>query len=296
MRSVLSIFVGLLLLALSFQGTSIAEDLKVVAKIGNKTVTLSDIDRVISYADPEKQKLINSNPQIKEAVLKQYVQSIVISDLAKKEGFDKKPEVKEFLSFSADTYLANEFIKKEVAGKITISDEEKRKYYDSHHEEFGVPEMVKVRHILVRTEQNATEDDKKKAKQKAEDILRRLASGEDFAKVAAEVSDDLSTKANGGDLVFFPRGSMVKSFEDAAFSLKPGEMSGIVESPYGYHIIKTEEKKPAHTESYDEAMEKIQQRLLQEKSRAKITEFIEKSSKDAGVELYPAALTGETKQ
>ncbi len=261
---------------------------------GNKTLTLSDIDRVISYADPEKQKLINSNPQFKEAVLRQYVQSIVVSDLAKKKGFNKKPEIKESLNFYTDTYLANEYIKREVTGKIALSDDEKKKYYDTHKEEFEVPETVKVRHILIRTEQNATEDNKKKAKQKAEDILRRLTSGEDFAKVASEVTEDPSTKASGGDLGFFPRGRMVKSFEDAAFSLKPGEISGIVESPYGYHILKTEEKKPAHTESYQEVSEKIQQKLLQEKSKTRINEFMEKATKDAGVEIYPAALTGET--
>ena len=114
--------------------------------------------------------------------------------------------------------------------------------------------------------------------------------------MASEVTEDPSTKASGGDLGFFPRGRMVKSFDDAAFSLKPGEISGIVESPYGYHILKSEEKKPAHTESYEEADAKIQQRLLQEKSRAKINEFLEKATKDAGVEVYPAALTGEAKK
>ena len=296
MRIVFSIVVGLLLLALSFQGSAIAEDRNVVAKIGKKTVTLSDIDRIISYADPDKQKLINSNPQFKEAVLRQYIQSLVVSDLAKKEGFNEKPEVKESLNFYTDTYLANEYIKREITGKIAISNDEKKKYYDAHKEDFAVPETVKVRHILIRTEQNATEDNKKKAKQKAEDILRRLTSGEDFAKVASEVTEDPSTKASGGDLGFFPRGRMVKSFEDAAFSLKPGEISGIVESPFGYHIIKSEEKKPPHTESYEEASENIQQRLLQEKSKTKINEFMEKATKDAGVEVYPAALTGETKK
>ncbi|HMK49183.1 MAG TPA: peptidylprolyl isomerase [Thermodesulfovibrionales bacterium] len=296
MRSVFSIFVGLLLFALCLQGTSFAEEGKVVAKVGKKTITLADIDRVIGYADPEKQKMINSNPQFKEAVVRQYVQSMVVSDLAKKEGFDKKPDIKELLDFYADNYLANEYIKREVTGKIVIPEDEKKKYYEAHKQEFGMPETVRARHILIRTEQNASEEDKKKAKQKAEDVLRRLHAGEDFAKVASEVSEDPSTKAAGGDLGFFPRGSMVKSFEDAAFSLKPGEISGIVESPYGYHIIKVEEKKAPYTQPYDEVSGKIQQKLTQEKARTRINEFMEKATKDAGVEVFPSALTGETKK
>ncbi len=295
MRRFFSIIGCLLLLTVLVHGKATAENDSIVAKIGDKNIILADLNKIIGYADPEKRKMILGNPQLKETVLRQYVQSIVLSDLAKKEGFDKKPAVKYFIDFYTDTYIANEFIKKEVVGKIVFSEEEKTKYYEGHPDEFKVPDTVSARHILVGIDKDASEDSRKKAKQKAEDILRRIASGEDFAKVAAEVSDDPSTKANGGELGFFPKGMMVKSFEDAAFSLKPGEISGLVETQYGYHIIKTEEKKAAYTESYDNVKERIYQKLLQEKSKTKITEFIDRSLKDAGVEIYPEVITGVKK-
>jgi peptidyl-prolyl cis-trans isomerase C len=292
MRRFFGIIGCLLLLTVLVHGNATAENDSVVAKIGDKKITLADLNKIIGYADPEKQKIIHGNPQLKESILKQYVQSIVLSDLARKDGFDKRPEIKDSLSFYSDTYIANEFVKKELAGEMALSDEEKIKYYDGHLEEFKLPDMVRARHILVRVDNNSTEDDRKKAKQKAEDILRRIADGEDFAKVAAEVSDDPSTKANGGDTGFFPKGRMVKSFEDAAFSLNPGAVSSVVETQYGYHIIKTEEKKAAYTESYDSVKERIHQKLLQDKSKIKVTEFIDKSLKDAGAEIYPEVITG----
>jgi peptidyl-prolyl cis-trans isomerase C len=283
----------LFLLTLFVQGIAYADNKDIVAKIGDKTITSADLNRIISYTDPEKQKTINSNPQLKEKILRQFVQSIVISGLARKEGFDKRTEIKEFLDFYNNTYIANEFIKTEIPNKVSIPEEDIIKYYDTHLEEFKVPETVRASHILVRVDQYASESDKQKAKEKAEGILQRLKSGEDFAKVASEVSDDPSTKSKGGDLGLFPRGMMVKSFEDAAFSLSPGTISGIVETQHGYHIIKTSERRPSYTVSYDDAKALIRQNLGQKLLKSKSAEFIDQALKDAGVEIYPEVINGK---
>ena len=99
MHRFFTIIGSLFLLSLFVQGTATADDKDVVAKIGDKTITLFDLDKLIGYADPDKQKTINSSPQMKENLLRQFVQSIVISGLARKEGFDNRPEIKEFLDF-----------------------------------------------------------------------------------------------------------------------------------------------------------------------------------------------------
>jgi peptidyl-prolyl cis-trans isomerase C len=290
------LIVGSLILTMLFMQTNVsAGDDSVVAKIGDKKITMLDFKRITGYFDAERQKMLESNPQLKETVLRQFVQSIVVSDLAKQKGFDKNPDIKEQLQFFSDNFLANEYLKREIAQKVSVSDDDLKAYYDTHKDEFKTPEMIKARHILVKVESSASEEDKKKAKEKVEMYLKRIKDGEDFAKLASEVSDDPGSKTKGGDLGFFPKGRMVKPFEDAAFSLKPGEISGIVETQFGFHIIKVEEKKDSAVESFDSVKERLRQKLVQERTRKEITEFIDKAMKDSKTEFYPDVLTGEKK-
>ena len=295
MRKCLWILGSLIIMLLFIQVNVFAQDEAVVAKIGERKITMSDFKRVVDYLDAERQKMLETNPQLKETVLRQFIQSMVISDLAKQKGFDRIPEIKNQLQFFSDNFLANEYLKREVAQKVTVSDDEVKTYYDSHKDEFKTQEMVKARHILVRVENAASEDEKKKAKDKAEMYLKKIKDGEDFAKMAAEVSDDPGSKAKGGDLGFFPKGRMVKSFEDAAFALKPGETSGIVETQFGFHIIKVEDKKEPTIESFDAVKERIKQKLAQDRTRKELTDFIDKAMKDSKTEIYPDVLTGDKK-
>jgi len=295
MRKYFGIIVSLLLVMVFIHGNVSAKDDDVVAKIGDRKITLSEFNKMLGYLDSEKQKLIEKNPQLKENLLQQYIQGIVISKLAKKKGFDKNPELKEQLEMITDNYIAIEYLKKEVANKVEVSEEDIKAYYESHKDEFKTPEMVRSRHILIKTDPSASDSDKKKAREKAEEILKKIKAGEDFAKLASDVSDDTGSKTKGGELGFFTKGRMVKPFEDAAFSLKPGEVSGIVETQFGYHIIKVEEKKEPGMEPFDTAKEKIKQKLLQERTKAKVTEFLEKAMKEANIEVHTEILMGVKK-
>jgi peptidyl-prolyl cis-trans isomerase C len=299
MRKYLWVLGLLILTVIVVHGKALAQNDDVLAKIGGKKITISDFNRILGYFDSERQKMLEKNPQLKETILRQLVQGMVVSELAKKAGFDKRPEIKKQLDFFKDNFLANEFLKTEVADKMTVSEDDMKSYYDTHQDEFKTPEMVRTRHILIKIDTSASEEDKKKAKEKAkekaEDILGRIHAGEDFAKLASDLSDDPVSKSKGGDLGFFAKGMMVKSFEEAAFALKPGEVSGIVESPFGYHIIKLEERKDSAIEPYDIAKETINQKLLQDLKRSKVSEFIDKAMKDAGVEIHPELITGSKK-
>ncbi|MEW6570997.1 MAG: peptidylprolyl isomerase [Nitrospirota bacterium] len=290
MRKIIALFAVLILMVACVEQTAAEESEEVIAKIKDKKITISNFNKIIGYFDSERQKMIEKNPHLKETILRQLVQSTVIADLAKNQGFDKKPEIIEQLDFFKDNFLANEFLKRQVAEKVTIPEEDMKAYYDDNQEEFKTPEMVRVRHILVRVEPSASEEDKKKAKEKAEDILKKIKEGEDFAELASGLSDDPGSKANGGDLGFISRGRTVKPFEDAAFALKPGEVSGVVETQFGFHIIKVEERKEAGTQSYENAKERIRQKLSQDRSRTAVTEFIDKAMKEAEVELHPELL------
>ena len=294
-RYISSLTMFLFLLSLCVYGNALAQD-DVLATIGDREVTMSDLNKTIGYLDSQKQQMIEQNPQLKEQLLRQLVQSIVLTDLAKKAGYDKKPDIIESLEFYKNNFLATEYVKMEIVDKITVSEDDIRAYYDAHKDDFQTPEMIRVRHILIKVDPGASEEDKLKAKEKTEDILKKIKSGEDFAKLASELSDDTMTKPKGGDLGFMSRGRLVKPFEDAAFALKPGEVSEIVETQFGYHIIKAEEKKDAGVEPYETVKDRIQQRLLQERIQSEVTAFLEKALKDAGVEYHLESLTGEKKE
>lgn len=140
-----------------------------------------------------------------------------------------------------------------------VSDADAKKFYDENKQYFEQPEQVQASHILIKTE--GMDDAKKaEAKKKLEGIAKQVKDGGDFAKLATDNSD-CPSKAQGGDLGYFGRGSMVKPFEDAAFGMKIGDVSDIVETQFGYHIIKVTGKKEAKTQSFDEAKEMIVKNL-----------------------------------
>ncbi len=133
---------------------------------------------------------------------------------------------------------------------VTVTDAEVKKFYDDNPSDFERPETVHVRHILLMTMDPVTRaplsDDQQKAKRKqADDLLKRIRGGADFAALAKQYSEDPGSKDNGGEMPEFPRGQMVPEFEAAAFSLTNNQVSDIVTSTYGYHIIKLIDKSPA---------------------------------------------------
>lgn len=175
-------------------------------------------------------------------------------------------------------------IDQEVGSKVTVSDEDTKAFYDGNPSFFKTPDMVRASHILVKVDQNASEADKSAAHKKIEGIQQRLQKGEDFATVAKEVSD-CPSKVNGGDLNFFQKGQMVEPFEKVAFSLEPGKLSDIVETQFGYHLIKVTEKKPAGVMTYDEVKDKIAQHLKQEKTSQALNAYVDQLKAKGKVEI-----------
>jgi peptidyl-prolyl cis-trans isomerase C len=282
-------FAALILILLSLP--AFAEDVPVLAKIGEEKITMSDLNRIIGYYAVERQKILEQNPQYKINLLKRIVQGKVISKLARDKGFDKRADIKEQIELLVNDFLTIEHIKKEVIDKIKVSEEDMNLYYKSHKNEFTVPEQVKARHILIRVDKSASEEDKKKAKEKAEALLKQIKKGEDFEKLASEFSEDPGSKKKGGDLGYFSRGKMIKPFEDAAFSLKPGEVSEVVETPFGYHIIKVADKKPEEVQPFEKVKDEVRNKVFEEFRQARVKEFIDKALRDAKAEIYPEKLS-----
>lgn len=180
--------------------------------------------------------------------------------------------------------VMREFIEQQFGSKVTITDEQVKKFYDENPKYFQRPAMIRASHILVSVPADATED-VKKAKRAAIDRAReRVVQGEDFAKVAGEVSE-CPSKENGGDLNFFAPGQMVPEFDKVAFALKPGELSEVVTTKFGYHIIKQTGSQPEEKRSLDAMKEKIVQFLKKREMDKQIAQFIEGQRKTAKIEV-----------
>ena len=159
-----------------------------------------------------------------------------------------------------------------------VTDEDVKAFYDDNPQYFEKPEQARVAHILVLT-QGKSDDEKAAAKTKIEDLLKKAKAGDDFAALAKEFSEDPGSKEQGGEYTF-PRGQMVPAFEESAFTLKDGEISGVVETEYGYHIIKKYEQMKAEKTPFDEVKDRIKQHLTQQK-RGQFWETYSKTMRDA---------------
>ncbi len=213
-----------------------------------------------------------------------------------KGGFASEEEFKKALSdrnitvetlkkdIERNAYI-NTLINKKVFSGVSVSEEETKKEYENNKGAFNVPDQVKASHILIRAEEGATPEQKQEARKKIEALRSRAVSGEDFATLAKENSEDAS-KINGGDLGYFAKGQMVLPFEEAAFSLNKDEISQVVETQFGYHIIKLLDKSQARTLSYDEVKENLEEFLLNRHRQEALNKYIDELKKTAKIEIF----------
>jgi peptidyl-prolyl cis-trans isomerase D len=162
-----------------------------------------------------------------------------------------------YILFTAQTYES----------KAIVSQEDLLEYYQMDTERFSEPKKVKARHILLKLDKKAPPEKEQEVKKRAEEILQKAQKGEDFAKLAEKYSEDAGSAKKGGDLGYFKSGDMVKPFEEAAFALKPGQLSGLVTSTYGFHIINVEDVKEAYTKSFDEVKPVLEKELKEEEAK-----------------------------
>ena len=181
--------------------------------------------------------------------------------------------------------VISRMVEGEVASAQPPTDAECKDYYDKNPDRFKLGEAVRASHILILADEKADEPTKKKARTQIESIHKRVKAGEDFAKLAKENSQDGSA-AQGGDLDFFGRGRMVPPFEQAAFALNPGEVSDIVTTQFGYHIIKVTERRAASTVPYDEQLqERLRTILTEEKKQEKAASFVTSLKQKSKIEV-----------
>jgi len=288
-----------------------------MVKVNGTTITRLELDRAVKVMLAQNQMQQPLDPEImkqaQEAALEQLTAAeLLYQEAAKLEPKDLEKQVaekvaqnrakfgsdaefekalsgvdmttKDMRDFTRKDIVISNFIETQFADKVTVSDLEARKFYDDNQDKyFKKPESARASHILIGSDEKIAPEDRKKAKEKAEALLKRIKGGEDFAALAKSDSTCPSS-SQGGDLGSFGRGQMVPAFEKAAFALKPGETSNVVETQFGYHIIKLTEKHEASTEKFDDVKGKIVEFLKREKVQKGISSFVSNLKKTAKIE------------
>jgi peptidyl-prolyl cis-trans isomerase C len=189
--------------------------------------------------------------------------------------------------------ICENVLEREVKAKIAISDADAKEFYDENPARFEQPEQVRASHILISTLDKETQQPlpaakKKEKEEQIQKIRARAQKGEDFGKLAQEFSEDPGSKDKGGEYTF-PRGQMVPEFEAAAFSMKPDQISEVVETQFGFHIIKLHEKIPSKKVELASVADELKEGLAQREFQKQLPEYFEKLKKEAEVEILDAA-------
>ncbi len=292
-----------------------------VAEVNGAIITRGDLDREMVVV---KKRFGRTGRNISGAQLSQLEGNVLDSLIGREllfqdarkagiqigdEAIDKQletlkkrfPEEKDFKNAMEQMHLSEQdvrgqirqgmTIQKYVEGKfinrISIGEEETKAYYDGHQAMFKKQEEVRASHILIKVDPKADEKTKLAARQKLEGIQKELLGGADFGKLAKKYSEGPSA-AKGGDLGYFHRGQMVPPFEKVAFALKPGEISDIVVTRFGYHLVKVTDKKPGKTLAYAEVKDKLSRYLKEKKVGKAIDDHVQELKKVAKVKRFLA--------
>jgi peptidyl-prolyl cis-trans isomerase C len=261
------------LLAVAFSGSARAED-QVLARVDGRAITTADVDVVM--ASMAQQLAQVPDAQRRRIVVNRLVDMAVISAQAAKDGLEASDEFKRRMDSIRQQVLINEYVRVKVAQPIT--DEQLKKRYDEEVAKLTLGEEWHARHVLVKTKDEAVA------------IIADLDKGGDFAKIAEEKSQDPGSAKQGGDLGFFGAGDMVKPFEEAANALKPGEYTKTpIETQFGFHVIKLEEKRKQQPPAFDDVKEQLRQEVIGTAFSAKLEDL----KKTAKIEIDDKAVDGK---
>jgi peptidyl-prolyl cis-trans isomerase C len=256
-RPAQALAVSLLALSLGSTVLSAAEPDDVVAKVGDTEITEADL----AFAAQDLGKELQRFPpaQWRKLLLDVMVDMELMAHAAREDGLDKDPDFERQLDFLKLRALRNAYLAQKVDGAVT--DEEVQAAYDKEFADFEGPEEINARHILV------------KEKAEAEALIAELDGGADFAELAREKSTGPSGP-NGGSLGYFVKGQMVPPFEAAAFALEPGTYTKEpVETQFGWHVIKLEDKRRQEKPAFEEVANGLRQQLMRERYDARMAEL-----------------------
>ena len=287
----------------------------VIARVNGEDVKKEDFDRIIHTMEARAGQPIP--PERRDEILRGAIDQLVVYTLLSQESRNRGIKIPDTEIDAKMTQLRSQFptqekfeaalkergmsvdsLRKDARIDLSVtklmeaetgampgpSDVEAREFYEKNPDRFKQDESVRASHILVRVDEKADAAAKKKARAEIDAVLKRVKAGGDFAKLAQEHSQDGSA-SQGGDLNYFPKGQMVPAFDKVAFELKPGQVSDVVTTQFGYHIIKVSDHKPSRVVPFDESAQQIKQFLGEQKKQQHTEAFIESLKKKSKIEV-----------
>ncbi len=255
-----------------------AADENVVAKIGNQTITETDLKEIVN-AVPEKFRHLYLTPEGRKKTLDYVVNIYTLAAEAEKQGLDKKPEVNKLLQFTTKDLLARMYLDQMSKDLAAPTEAEAKEEYEKNKGQYSTPESVHLHHILVATEKEA------------KDILSGLKKGQKFSDVASKVSL-CPSKEKGGNLGWLPKGSLVPEIEEVAFTMKEGVYPNPVKSKFGYHVLMLEEKKGPQENSFDQVKDYIMEQLRFKRQQEHYEKLAASLRKQMNVQVMEDKLSG----
>ena len=287
----------------------------VLARVNGEEVTKVDFDRLITNMEASARQSVPAErrDEIFRKALEELVTYKVLSQETRarkiavtdqevestiKQMRSQLPNEQEFKKALATRGVTLEKLKSDTRVDISINkmmeaeaatlpapgDVQVREFYDKNPDKFKQDEACRASHILFKVDETADAATKKKTKDQAESVLKQARAGADFAELAKKYSADGSAQ-QGGDLNFFTKGQMVPAFDQAAFALKPGQISEIVTTQFGYHIIKVTERRPASSVPFEQVSVRIKEYLTEQQKQQKVEAFVESLKQKAKIEV-----------
>ncbi|MFH1837779.1 MAG: peptidylprolyl isomerase [Candidatus Omnitrophota bacterium] len=276
MTHIIVICVAMALTSLSIAGCGKGKDGNtILASIGGTVIRLTDFEERLSNLPLRYQEIVRKK---KGEYLEELVNDTLLYQEALKEGLHKDKEVRGVIEEARKKILVARLLKERVDDAIVISDEETEKYYEENSGEYMTPEIMRVSHILLPT------------RKEAEEILLDLSSGEGFEEIAKAKSVD-PTAQRGGDIGYFPKGQLIPEFENACAGLEINEISGIVKTTLGYHIIKLTDRRPPELRPIVNVTEDIRTKLRTKKRRVLFNGLLDSLRKKTEIIINERALS-----
>lgn len=261
---------------------------RVIAEVGPYKLFESELQEQIK-SDPQLVEILKANPNFKEQIenslIERWINISLLALGARAEGLETQPQVKKKLEEAEKMVLAEIFLQKKLQN-LEVTEKEMREFYEKNKSQYKEPEAVKVRHILIYVPQNADNKTKERALTRAKQIRNQLVKGAKFEELARIHSDDIASKEKGGDLGILRRGETMPEFEEKIFKLKPGEISQPIASPYGFHIVKVEQKISESILPFDAVKERVREDLKREKEREIVSMLLERIKQKNPPKVY----------